>query len=706
MAAMAKLISPHKRAARKPHLSINTDFGEVKRVDLGGYKHDKDSLQTLDIPDIFLISEVKLLNDAVRAGSEVLVEGGIETCTEALKGCSTAKRKKCWTALLGCALGLCGNKSERVQQQALEFCETFLLGKLSDLTTGLNNAYEDFCRCSSSDSNTSKSTAILESIDELRVALSLVAVTLTCLRTNRDLPVMVMKARVLKTREEKKKIEEEKLKKVDDGEEKAEVLEESRESLLRLLVRMLGDRGKSGDRSFVYELPLKKLLLVFDRVLEILIAKLDAKETEKAQTVGSICRQFDEWDLRDAAARMSRKFSPVIVNEVEGKLTITTFDTLPKACKEALQIMEKAVERNRRRRPIKNFISRTDGDEIPPAAYFCRETIHLLERLVDGIITSYLGGFGPSPFSVYFPHGLSGTPQDPDFKRAEAQRHTLIMSQTATQILLKLLSFLRRGGERAASAYVRAMLQKRNVMLIVLRLLKSRHSPTSLASPPKGPKGSNFYPLAAPSCFAPALLEWVHTAQVSGVQNPYSRQIWPRGIAISLTALRLIQKLTKRSPLHVRTLVKLGGLDTLESFLNVEEENLSYYALKLLKSGFKHAPSSWRIRRLDVVSRVYQRLRLDLLDDWYIPVQIEGKLEDQEKHETSWRNEQLAALKRRREDAQKVVTQRFPAPLSKRQKKNMPDAAAYIEKLFDEVHLPKDFEQSCEEWFKNYMANR
>jgi len=103
---------------------------------------------------------------------------------------------------------------------------------------------------------------------------------------------------------------------------------------------------------------------------------------------------------------------------------------------------------------------------------------------------------------------------------------------------------------------------------------------------------------------------------------------------------------------------------------------------------------------------VYQRLRLDLLDDWYIPVQIEGKLEDQEKHETSWRNEQLAALKRRREDAQKVVTQRFPAPLSKRQKKNMPDAAAYIEKLFDEVHLPKDFEQSCEEWFKNYMANR
>mmetsp|Transcript_26358 Transcript_26358/g.42571 ORF Transcript_26358/g.42571 Transcript_26358/m.42571 type:complete len:423 (+) Transcript_26358:229-1497(+) len=168
--------------------------------------------------------------------------------------------------------------------------------------------------------------------------------------------------------------------------------------------------------------------------------------------------------------------------------------------------------------------------------------------------------------------------------------------------------------------------------------------------------------------------------------------VWPRGVAISLVVLRLLQKLTKRSPLHARTLVKLKSLELLERFVNVSEPYVSRFALKLVKSCFSHAPRAWRSQKYELMTRIYSELRMDLMDTWHVPIEFEGRLsKEQRKDEEAWRDAQLYNLKRRRETAFERVAKRFPVPKIVEEETGHKDAVvvmdvdSYIKMLFETI---------------------
>jgi len=811
---VSPLFPTNPRLGRKLFLSINTRVHQVKRTDLQGFKYCDETIHAFDIPDIFLFCERSMLESAKGECNKAAASPGkIDRCIQALGGTDEAARSGAWLPLLGCALGLNNGSGVKNGQgeaaAAKEFCTTKLLDRLPEITTGLANAYQRHAQniantehkaSSDGSSSSSSSSSPSHSLLEMGSALSLLGVVLSVLRLEPSLPRRLMdEARVggrqgtemehpetkLKEGDEAMKKEDEKVTAaVSEGNEQ----EELGEGLLTLLFRIMGDSmgRKGGERARLFMMPVKKLLLTLSTCLDVLLqhcttaaqsssssisssssssSSPDSKQQEqiamknnnnKKKKKNKKKHQFDEWDLRDAAARMSRKHSPVIVEEKEdGKLKVTTFATLPPACQEALRIMQESCA----------AASRTSTQEPAAASgaaartvstWMCRQVLHLTERMIDGIVTTYLGAlsikaetsmgesvFSPFSSSSSSPSSSSSSPfppQDDDGKwgRVEALRHSIIVTHAATRTLLTLITLLRRGGERDAAAHVLAMIQKRNVVLILLRLLNSRHRPDSLAmspvsfstqtyfasssssssfsssnqmspSSPSSPSTSlsppealsqECLPLSAPSLFKKVLGGWVTAGQCSAMWKEEEEEekdrskgdVWPRGVAISLVVLRLLQKLTKRSPLHARTLVKLKSLELLERFVNVSEPYVSRFALKLVKSCFSHAPRAWRSQKYELMTRIYSELRMDLMDTWHVPIEFEGRLsKEQRKDEEAWRDAQLYNLKRRRETAFERVAKRFPVPKIVEEETGHKDVVvvmdvdSYIKMLFETI---------------------
>eukprot|EP00466_Bigelowiella_natans_P003566 jgi/Bigna1/73273/fgenesh1_pg.23_\ len=638
-----------------------------------------------------------------------------------------AARSGAWLPLLGCALGLNNGSGVKNGQgeaaAAKEFCTTKLLDRLPEITTGLANAYQRHAQniantehkaSSDGSSSSSSSSSPSHSLLEMGSALSLLGVVLSVLRLEPSLPRRLMdEARVggrqgtemehpetkLKEGDEAMKKEDEKVTAaVSEGNEQ----EELGEGLLTLLFRIMGDSmgRKGGERARLFMMPVKKLLLTLSTCLDVLLQHCTTAAQSSSSSISSSSssssspdskqqeqiamknnnnnkkkknkkkHQFDEWDLRDAAARMSRKHSPVIVEEKEdGKLKVTTFATLPPACQEALRIMQESCA----------AASRTSTQEPAAASgaaartvstWMCRQVLHLTERMIDGIVTTYLGAL-----SIKAETSMG----ESDDSEAQRSPHSSQIAQFT-----------------ASSRFVG------NVPRLLFYANMSPSSPSSPStslSPPEA-LSQECLPLSAPSLFKKVLGGWVTAGQCSAMWKEEEEEekdrskgdVWPRGVAISLVVLRLLQKLTKRSPLHARTLVKLKSLELLERFVNVSEPYVSRFALKLVKSCFSHAPRAWRSQKYELMTRIYSELRMDLMDTWHVPIEFEGRLsKEQRKDEEAWRDAQLYNLKRHRETAFERVAKRFPVPKIVEEETGHKDVVvvmdvdSYIKMLFETI---------------------
>lgn len=84
-----------------------------------------------------------------------------------------------------------------------------------------------------------------------------------------------------------------------------------------------------------------------------------------------------------------------------------------------------------------------------------------------------------------------------------------------------------------------------------------------------------------------------------------------------INVLRLLQKLTKRSPLHTALLAKLKAPVILKRVLGyAKEPAMRLYALKVCKGLVKHCPLRWRAANMALVNEVMGAVRAGLADDW------------------------------------------------------------------------------------------
>ncbi|GAB5369478.1 hypothetical protein AAMO2058_001407800 [Amorphochlora amoebiformis] len=644
---------------------------EIKAISLGGFQYSIETGESYQISELFSEVEADVLKVAGKEASST------RTTSELLKAVSSQNqegRAKAWLALLGNALGFHSDSKNQVKP-AEEFCKS-LLPHLSELSSGLYQAYEVFIK-----------RRDWEHLKGLRYGLSLFCVILALLGKTRspELISALIKAKVEIMNKEEDDADEKTrgspavgtTDKNESGAEEGMNGSHMEKTLLGLIVRMLGTKGPNGERDGVFLLPVKKLLFIFQKILSIFTrpfpdSKLEEKEKKTKESGRSI--RCSEWDLRNVARKFSKKFSPVIVQSLDGELELTTFKTLPPAAKEALDIMVRNVKDNHNRRPANEIVD-----------LFCKESLHDLEACIDGIVTAYLGVFSDekSPGKFF--------PLDPKAPSL-LQRHKIIVSEQATLCLINLISFLRRAKQRHISGYIIALIQRRNVLLICVRLLNSIFDPKTLTDPPLAANPSQD--------LSNSLQSW------SGDTKKTEGSVWVKGVVATIKVLKLMQKLTKRSVLHARTLVKLKGLDILLKLEAVEEKTVSHYALKLLKSCYRHADDPWRKRQTRLLTSIYQNLRMDLIDPWCIPLEFESKKRiEMRKKEDEWRIRELYHLEFRRTEEEKRVLAQFPKPKQVKKEKKL-DAEEYIKRLFEEVKLPEDFDQRCDDWVRTYLANQ
>eukprot|EP00472_Partenskyella_glossopodia_P007837 CAMPEP_0197518766 /NCGR_PEP_ID=MMETSP1318-20131121/4007_1 /TAXON_ID=552666 /ORGANISM="Partenskyella glossopodia, Strain RCC365" /LENGTH=104 /DNA_ID=CAMNT_0043069365 /DNA_START=199 /DNA_END=513 /DNA_ORIENTATION=- len=102
---------------------------------------------------------------------------------------------------------------------------------------------------------------------------------------------------------------------------------------------------------------------------------------------------------------------------------------------------------------------------------------------------------------------------------------------------------------------------------------------------------------------------------------------------------------------------------------------------------------------MQLMTRIYLEIRMDLIDNWCTPVSFEGRRNEAKALEDQWRADQLAALGRRRSAAQGRAAKCFP-PTSVPTAEEIEDEEKYIKRLFAEVKLPEDFEDNVKAYLE------
>jgi hypothetical protein len=79
--------------------------------------------------------------------------------------------------------------------------------------------------------------------------------------------------------------------------------------------------------------------------------------------------------------------------------------------------------------------------------------------------------------------------------------------------------------------------------------------------------------------------------------------------------LKILQKITKRKYCRLLHLIQLKTCNILKRIILVNNRNLQYEALKLLKSQIPFLGKKWRMQNMNVISTMYRILPSQLLDD-------------------------------------------------------------------------------------------
>jgi len=704
---------------------------EAKSISLDGYRDISRKLSPFAVSDLFSPSDTELLGAAETAATSSSSSEEAPDLLEAIAGNDKKARKASWIRLLGHVLGYSRKQGESQVEAGRSFCRRYLNSSaaMMKIATGLHKTFENFQDRSDEKADSGKGATL----KELGDALKLTGSVLTVLRDDTKLVSAVRSAKVL--------LEPGNDTKQCNGHSKEE---RNQRSLVRVLFKILTAGKRGQDR---HSVPVKGGMLALVALFEALLragprgeggngGSLPCKDTPGSKSETGECdawnpsnryeaernlvtekgiqvlvkgRRCTEWDLKDISAIISERHTPVIFerNEIPpSSIRITTFATLPEPVKNDLEIMRLAVEENEKRIGVRAQTS----DPMPVGDWICREASDLFEATVDTILLVYLRSFATQ--------SAPGSTND-----AVVIRDIVVATHTATRMMLLLVSLLKRcatRATRAAAGHIVAMAQKRNLMLILMRLLATRYSVSSIV---KTNTDSN-----TPKSLRLAIGEF--SSHLSSIEDDSS--CWIRGVIISTDVLRLLQKLVKRSELHARTMVKLKGVEILVPFLNGISENvLNRYALKLLKCCYKHTAPDWRINHQDLKKRIEQDLRMDMIDLWYVPLEFkkiqqkdgtangnrrleagkpgQGKGNSEVKkgakavefvnEEERWRLIQVACLKRRRDSAFQTVQKEYPT-LSR---EDGITTEEYLKRLFEEIQLPKDFDREADRWLKDYV---
>lgn len=370
-----------------------------------------------------------------------------------------------------------------------------------------------------------------------------------------------------------------------------------------------------------------------------------------------------EWDLRGFAAQVSRRHTPVIVQEdgSSGELSVTTFATLPPAVRDALHILTRAANRDLSRR----------RDDDPLASVYV-DMYRRSDPLAAGAIAALLRSAEASSDS----------------------RDGRVVGHACARALWRILLVARMGGRLDLESYILTGLQRRNAGLALLRLLATSHGVRAVQR-----KNG-----------AAAVLTGTLSPLYIGPSPPPSFNACPRTVSASIHMLRLLRALVAGSPLHQRTLAKLGAPKRLQPFLSVEEPTLKRNALLVIKACYRYADVGWVRGNQSLVSDIFMAEAGaggpgvgGLLDDWCSRDQYGMQTPGQ------WREREAAALAIRRRVTRRRLQRRYgplpPAQGTKQEsKQSSPDAESYMKRLFDQVELPVGFASGGDrEWVENFL---
>jgi len=115
-----------------------------------------------------------------------------------------------------------------------------------------------------------------------------------------------------------------------------------------------------------------------------------------------------------------------------------------------------------------------------------------------------------------------------------------------------------------------------------------------------------------PACILEGEREITEENLQSGCGSDYC---W-RNLFSCINLVRILQKLTKWKHSRTMMLVVFKSAPILKRALKINEENLHFYILKLLKTQIKYLGRNWRKSNMKILSMIYLKLRHRLNDDW------------------------------------------------------------------------------------------
>lgn len=83
----------------------------------------------------------------------------------------------------------------------------------------------------------------------------------------------------------------------------------------------------------------------------------------------------------------------------------------------------------------------------------------------------------------------------------------------------------------------------------------------------------------------------------------------------TINVLKILQKITKRKYCRLLHLIQLKTCNILKRIVLINNKDLQYEALKLLKSQIPFLGKKWRIQNMSVISTMYRILPSKLLDE-------------------------------------------------------------------------------------------
>lgn len=83
----------------------------------------------------------------------------------------------------------------------------------------------------------------------------------------------------------------------------------------------------------------------------------------------------------------------------------------------------------------------------------------------------------------------------------------------------------------------------------------------------------------------------------------------------TINLLKILQKITKRKYCRLLHLIQLKTCNILKRIILINNKDLQYEALKLLKSQIPFLGKKWRMQNMPVISTMYRILPTQLLDE-------------------------------------------------------------------------------------------